>query len=150
MARRYLSEFDKGSHNVHLLYYHLVIVTKYRQHLLDEYACNRVICLFRILGRRYNINVEQAKGESDHIHFLLRADTHFSISKYIGSAKSFTARILKEEGYVTNCRKGSIWSPSYCLLTTGGAPIDVIRRYIENQGKKNCVPKGRSCVNRKI
>lgn len=143
MARRYLSEFDKGAHNVHLLYFHLVIVTKYRQPILDEYARNRVICLFKVLGRRYNIYVEQAKGESDHIHFLLRTDTYTTLSKFVGASKSFTSRILKEEGYRTTCKRGAIWSPSYCLLTTGGAPIDVIRRYIENQGKKRKAPRSR-------
>lgn len=138
MARRYLQEFDKGAHNVHLLYYHLVIVTKYRQKILDTSAINRVISIFKGIGNldEYNVVVEQAQGEPDHIHFLLRVNTSTRLSKFIGVCKSLSSRVLKEEGYLVTCsRSGAVWSPSYCLLTTGGAPIDVIRRYIEGQGK---------------
>lgn len=149
MARRYLQEFDSGCHNVHLLYYHLVIVTKYRQKILDTSAINRVISIFRGIGNleKYNVAVEQAQGEPDHIHFLLRADTFSCLSKFVGVCKSLSSRVLKEEGYlVTRSRCGAVWSPSYCLLTTGGAPIDVIRRYIEKQGRRKApAEKAEAC-----
>lgn len=138
MARRYLNEFDSGAHSKYLMYGHLVIVTKYRRPMLyDESVRTRVIGLFRVLGKKYDVIVEQAKGEEDHIHFLLRYKPTTNIPKYIGVCKSMSSRILKEEfpeieGY---SRKGALWSASYCLLSTGGAPIDIIRQYIENQGK---------------
>lgn len=137
MARRYLKEFDAGAHSKYLMYAHLVIVTKYRDKILDEAVLTRVIGLFTVLGKKYDVKVEQAKGELDHVHFLLNYKPTSDLPKYIGVAKSMTSRVCKEE-FALNVmsRKGALWSPSYCLLTTGGAPIDVIRRYIERQGKK--------------
>lgn len=136
MARRYLEDFDAGAHSKFLLYYHLVIVTKYRQKILDFFAIRSVVAIFKNLGKRYGVTVETSQGEKDHIHFLITAKPTSDLPKYIGACKSFASRILKEEGVQTENRKGAIWSPSYCLLTTGGAPIDVIRRYIERQGQK--------------
>lgn len=137
MARRYLDEFDKGAHSVYLLYGHLVFVTKYRQDILDAKASARVIGIFRLLGKKHGVILEEAKGETDHIHFLIRYKPTTNISQFICSVKSMTSRILKAENLVrTNSDKGAVWSPSYCLLSTGGAPIDIIRKYIENQGKK--------------
>lgn len=137
MARRYLREFDSGAHSKYLLYSHLVIVTKYRDAILDEAIRERVIGIFRVLGKRYDVKIEQAKGEPDHIHFLLNYKPTTDLPKYIGSCKSMSSRLIKEEFNLSiRSSKGALWSPSYCLLTTGGAPIDVIRRYIERQGKK--------------
>ena len=137
MARRYLPEFDSGSHSKFLMYAHLVIVTKYRDKILTDAIRTRVIGIFRVLGKRYGVKVESAQGEVDHIHFLLNYRPTSDLPKYIGSCKSMSSRLVKEEFDLTvRCRRGALWSPSYCLLTTGGAPIDVIRRYIERQGQK--------------
>lgn len=136
MARRFLEDFDNGAHSKYLLYYHLVIVTKYRQKILDFPAIRSVIAIFKNLGKRYGVTVETSQGEADHIHFLITAKPTADLPKYIGVCKSFASRILKDEGVQTASKKGAIWSPSYCLLTTGGAPIDIIRRYIERQGVK--------------
>jgi len=138
MARRYLQDFDVGAHSKYLMYGHLVIVTKYRYKILTEDLRRRVIALFTILGKRHGVTIEQAKGDADHIHFLLRYKPTTNIPKFIGSAKSFSSRVIREENSELRkiFTKSGIWSPSYCLLTTGGAPIDIIRRYIERQGKK--------------
>ncbi len=133
MARRYLEEFDSGAHSKFLLYFHLVIVTKYRQKILSGYH-REVIAIFKNIGKRYGVQIETAQGEADHIHFLLNAKPTSDLPKYIGVCKSFSSRILKEAGLLTKSITGAVWSPSYCLLTTGGAPIDIIRRYIERQG----------------
>ena len=136
-ARRYLPEFDSGAHSKYLMYGHLVIVTKYRDKILTPAMRLRVAGIFRVLGKRHGVKVEASEGEADHIHFLLNYKPTTDLPKYIGSCKSMSSRLVKEEFDLTvRCRKGALWSPSYCLLTTGGAPIDVIRRYIERQGKK--------------
>ncbi len=137
MARRYLPEFDSGAHSKFLMYAHLVIVTKYRDKILTDAIRTRVIGIFRVLGKRHGVKVESAQGEVDHIHFLLNYRPTSDLPKYIGSCKSMSSRLVKEEFDLNvRSRRGALWSPSYCLLTTGGAPIDVIRRYIERQGQK--------------
>ena len=136
MSRRFLPEFDSGAHSKYLMYFHLVIVTKYRQKILDFFAVRSVIGIFKNLGKRYGVTVETSQGEEDHIHFLITAKPTSDLPKYIGVCKSFSSRVLKQEGLRTRSKSGAIWSPSYCLLTTGGAPIDVIRQYIERQGRR--------------
>lgn len=137
MSRRYLAEFDAGAHSKYLMYAHLVIVTKYRDKILNEKINLRVIGIFNVMGKKYGVIIDEAKGEDDHIHFLLNFKPTTDITKYIGVCKSMSSRLVKEEFELSvRSRKGSLWSPSYCLLTTGGAPIDIIKKYIENQGRK--------------
>ena len=74
----------------------------------------------------------------DHVHVLFRAQPKTELSKFINAYKSASSRLLKQEFPGIRCKlwKEYFWSRSFCLLTTGGAPIEVIRKYIENQGEK--------------
>lgn len=139
MARRYLKEFNKGAHSVYLLYYHLVVVTKYRAKVLREPVRNRTIHLFNYIAKEYDITLEQFGGEEDHLHFLFYAKPTSDIVGFIKAFKGYSSlRLKKEFDLKINVKAGdnkSLWSSGYCLLTTGGAPIDVIKRYIENQGR---------------
>lgn len=136
MARRYLKDFDKGAHSVYLLYYHLVVVVKYRRKVItDEYAEVIKDTLFNI-GERFNVGLVEFNGESDHIHALLNATPSTNMSQFIGQFKGRSSHdLLKQFPEIKDKigRDGVFWSPSYCLLTTGGAPIDVIKQYITSQ-----------------
>ena len=72
------------------------------------------------------------------MHILFRAQPKTELSKFINAYKSASSRLLKQEYPRIRQKlwKEYFWSRSFCLLTTGGAPIEVIRRYIENQGRK--------------
>ena len=74
----------------------------------------------------------------DHVHGLFRAQTKSELSKFIDAYKSASSRLLKQEFPQSRQKlwKEYFWSRSFCLLTTGGAPIEVVRRYIENQGRR--------------
>ena len=89
-------DLDNNNHSVFLMYYHLVLVVKYRRKVIDE-------------------------------------------SKFINAYKSASSRLIKKE--YPQIRKylwkEYFWSRSYCLLTTGGAPNEVIKKYIESQGEKH-------------
>lgn len=74
----------------------------------------------------------------DHVHVLFRAQPKSELSKFINAYKSASSRLLKQEFPQIRQKlwKEYFWSRSFCLLTTGGAPIEVVRRYIENQGRR--------------
>ena len=74
----------------------------------------------------------------DHVHVLFRAQPKSELSKFINAYKSASSRLLKQEYPQIRQKlwKEYFWSRSFCLLTTGGAPIEMIRKYIENQGEK--------------
>lgn len=74
----------------------------------------------------------------DHVHVLFRAQPKSELSKFINAYKSASSRLLKQEYPQIRQKlwKEYFWSRSFCLLTTGSTPIEVIRKYIENQGEK--------------
>lgn len=136
MARRYLRDFDHGSHSVYMLYYHLVFCVKYRKKVLNDKIIEVFKSSFIDISRRFDVRLEAINGEPDHIHMMITTKPTTRMSEFIGQLKGRTSHdILKEFPNIKNIigRDGVLWSPSYCLLTTGGAPIEVIRKYIERQ-----------------
>ncbi len=77
--------------------------------------------------------------DKDHIHILFKAHPNSEISKFINSYKSASSRLLKKEYPMIREKlwKEYFWSRSFCLLTTGGAPIEIIKKHIESQGEKH-------------
>ncbi|WP_003542064.1 IS200/IS605 family transposase [Desulfotomaculum nigrificans] len=131
-------KLDTNSHSVFLLTYHLVMVVKYRRKVIDDRIANRIKEIGEYIGQNYNITFIEYNHDQDHIHVLFKAHPNSQISKYINAFKSASSRLIKKEyPEVRNCLwKEYFWSQSFCLLTTGGAPIEVIKKYIETQGEK--------------
>ena len=82
--------------------------------------------------------MDKVDHDVDHVHVMFRAQPKSELSKFINAYKSASSRLLKKEYPQIRERlwKEAFWSQSFCLLTAGGAPIDVIRNYIETQGEK--------------
>lgn len=95
--------------------------------------------IFEYIAPKYGIAVEEWNHDVDHVHVLFRAQPKTELSKFINAYKSASSRLLKQEFPGIRCKlwKEYFWSRSFCLLTTGGAPVEVIRKYIENQGEKS-------------
>ena len=94
--------------------------------------------IFERIAPTYGITLEEWNHDVDHVHMLFRAQPKTELSKFICAYKSASSRLLKKEFHEIRRKlwKEFFWSRSFCLLTTGGAPIEVIRRYIESQGQK--------------
>ena len=129
---------DSNNHSVFLMHYHLVLVIKYRRNVLNHEVSNRGKEIFQYIAPNYNITLMEWNHDADHVHILFKAHPNSELSKFINAYKSASSRLLKKEypEIRTALWKESFWSKSYCLLTTGGAPIDVIKKYIESQGEK--------------
>lgn len=117
--------------------YHLVLVIKYRKQVLNDNISNRLKEIFEYISPNYNIALEEWEHDKDHIHVLFKAHPNSELSKFINAYKSASSRLIKKDFPTIRQKlwKEYFWSRSYCLITTGGATIDVIRKYIENQGK---------------
>ena len=140
MEIRYsLTEYDKNQHSVYLLYYHLVLVVKYRRKVFDEAVSLRAKEIFSYIAPSYGITLEEWNHDEDHVHVMFRAKPATEISRFINAYKSASSRLLKKEYPEIRNKlwKEYFWSRSFCLITAGGAPIEVIREYIESQGEKN-------------
>jgi len=132
-------QLDGNNHSVFLMYYHLVLVIKYRRKVLDDSVTDRAREIFEYIAPNYNITLMEWNHDMDHVHILFKAHPNSELSKFINAYKSASSRLLKKEFPEISNKlwKEYFWSRSFCLLTTGGAPIDVIKKYIESQGEKH-------------
>lgn len=131
-------ELDTNNHSVFLLNYHLVLVIKYRRKVINNDISDRLKEIFEYICPKYRIELEEWNHDKDHIHILFRGQPNTEISKFVNAYKSASSRLIKKEFEVIRKQlwKEYFWSRGYCLLTTGGATIDVVRKYIENQQLK--------------
>ena len=132
-------KLDNNAHSVFLLYYHLVLVVKYRRQVFDDRISNRAKEIFAYIAPNYNITLQEWNHEKDHVHILFKAHPKSEISKFINAYKSASSRLIKKEFPQIRQKlwKEQFWRQSFCLLTTGGAPVEVIKAYIESQGEKH-------------
>lgn len=131
-------DLDSNAHSVFLLCYHLVLVVKYRRRIFDDNISKRAKEIFEYISPNYNITLQEWNYDADHIHIIFKAHPKSEISKFINAYKSASSRLLKKEfpEIKTKLWKENFWSQSFCLLTTGGAPIEVIEKYIQGQNEK--------------
>ena len=131
-------ELDDNNHSAFLMYYHLVLVVKYRRKVIDKDISNRLKEIFEYIAPNYNITIVEWNDDIDHVHVLFKGHPNTELSKFINAYKSASSRLIKKEfpQIRTKLWKEYFWSRSFCLLTTGGVTIDVIKSYIERQGEK--------------
>ncbi|AYF55208.1 IS200/IS605 family transposase [Clostridium botulinum C] len=131
-------QLDTNNHSVFLLHYHLVLVIKYRREVINNDISTRLKEIFEKISPNYNIIIEEWEHDNNHVHVLFKAHPNSELSKFINAYKSASSRLIKKEFPQIRQKlwKEYFWSRSYCLLTTGGSPIEVIKKYIENQGTK--------------
>ncbi len=132
-------KLDSNAHSVFLLHYHLILVVKYRRQVFEDNISDRAKEIFEYIAPNYNITLQEWNYDKDHVHILFKAHPNTQISKFINAYKSASSRLLKKEFPQMKQKlwKEYFWSQSFCLLTTGGAPIEVIKNYIENQGQED-------------
>ena len=129
---------ENNNHSVFSLNYHLVLVVKYRREVIDDTISCRLREMFEYIQPAYNITLKEWNHDKDHIHVLFSAHPKSELSKFINAYKSASSRLIKKEYPKIRQKlwKEFFWSRSFCLISTGGAPIEVIRKYIESQGER--------------
>ena len=130
-------KLDTNAHSVFMLWYHLILVTKYRRRVFNDEVSNRAKDIFEYIASNYHVTLIEWNHDSDHVHILFRSHPKTELSKFINAYKSASSRLIKQEFESVRKQlwKSYFWSQSFCLLTSGGAPIEVIKQYIESQGE---------------
>ncbi|HOD98890.1 MAG TPA: IS200/IS605 family transposase [Syntrophales bacterium] len=129
------SEIRSGRHCVFNLHVHLVFVTKYRKRVFEKDHYVTMETIFKKVCKDFDAELIEVDGESDHVHLLISYPPKVSVSKLVNSLKGVSARLLKKH-HPHLCPwywKDVLWSPSYFAASCGGAPISIIRQYIEQQ-----------------
>jgi len=131
------SEFRTGRHCVFQLHAHLVFVTKYRKKIFTKPILQRMKIIFESICADFETTLKEMEGETDHVHLLVEYPPKISLSKLVNSLKGVSSRILRKECPTLHKHywKGVLWSPSYFAASCGGAPLDIIKHYIQSQAK---------------
>ena len=130
------SEFRAGRHVVFKLQVHLVFVPKYRKSCITARVADRLREAFETVCADFECELLEFGHEPDHVHLLVAYPPKVALSKLVNSLKGVSARRLRQDSWpeVTRALRGdAFWSPSYCAVSCGGAPLEVVRRYVENQ-----------------
>ena len=129
------SEIRHGRHCVFQLHVHLVFVTKYRYRIFDGDAITRLRTIFTNVCNDFEAQLVEMDGEDNHVHLLVNYPPKHSISALVNSLKGVSSRLLRLERPDLTRRywKGVLWSPSYFAASCGGAPIGILKAYIEQQ-----------------
>lgn len=126
-------------HSVSELYYHLILVTKYRKPVITDDICDKLKEIFHNISPSYGITIIEFNHDTDHVHILFKAKPVTELSKFINAYKSASSRLIKKE--CPEIRKHlweeMFWSRSYYLATTGGVRLDVLEKYIQAQGEQS-------------
>ena len=130
-------KLDTNNHSVFSLHYHLVMCIKYRRKVINDSISDRLKDIFVDIAPNYCVELLEWNHDIDHVHLLFKAKPNTEISKLLNAYKSASSRRIKNEfpSIRKHLWKEYFWSKSYCLVTTGGAPLEVVKQYIENQGK---------------
>ena len=125
-----------GRHCAFDLHVHLVFVTKYRRRVFNTEILNDLKEIFSDVCKDFDSKLIEFDGEKDHVHLLVNYQPKTSVSKLVNSLKGVSSRLIKKDHsqHISQFLwKNSLWSPSYFAGSCGGAPIDIIRKYIEQQ-----------------
>ena len=130
------TDIRRGRHCVFLMHVHLVFVTRYRRQIFDHDATEKLRTYFSNVCADFEAELVEMDGEPDHVHLLINYPPKLAISSLVNSLKGVSGRLLRRDRPDIAVRyyyKGVLWSPGYFASSCGGAPISVIRQYIEQQ-----------------
>ena len=129
------SDFRRGRRCVFALHVHLVFVAKYRRHVFDGAAIEELRGIFTKVCADFDAELRACDGEDDHVHLLIEYPPKVAISALVNSLKGVSSRLLRQRrpDVARGYWKGVLWSPSYFAASCGGAPLSIVRHYVEQQ-----------------
>lgn len=124
--------YRHGRHCVFLLHIHLIFVTKYRRDVFKDEHIEALKGIFNRLCEELNITLKECDGEDDHIHLLIEYPPTSDLIRIVKTLKACSSREMRKR-YFLKTHKNHLWSRSYFASSCGGAPLNIIKEYIENQ-----------------
>ena len=134
------NDIRHGRSCVFLMHTHLVFVTKYRRGVFTKEILDDLREIFSDVCTNFEAELVEFDGEDDHVHLLVNYPPKVAVSNLVNSLKGVSSRLIRKKKYPTISKKlwgGALWSPSYFAGSCGGAPISIIRQYIEQQKTPN-------------
>ncbi len=128
-----MSKYKSNNNVVYSCKYHVVWCPKYRRKVLINSVDTRLKEILKDVATEFESEIIEMEIMPDHVHLLVEVDPQFGIAKLIRYFKGRSSRILRSEFLWLKSRLPTLWTNSYFVSTVGGAPISIIKQYIENQ-----------------
>ena len=133
-------EYEHGNRNKYLLRYHLILVCKYRRHLLSANNISSDMKIFaKTISNKHYVLIHYMEVDKDHLHMMIETTPSINLSDYIRTLKSYTTFHIwkKYSPYLSKCfwKEKTFWSDGYFISSIGEVSSDTLKHYIENQGK---------------
>ena len=129
-------EIRQGRYCVFALHVHLVFVTKYRRGVFKAEHMAAMQNIMASICKGFEAQLVEFNGEADHVHLLVNYPPKVALSTLVNSLKGVSSRLMRKEYgdfHPWLKRRGVLWSPSYFAASCGGAPIEILRQYIQQQ-----------------
>ena len=129
-------KYKSNNNVVYSCKYHVVWCVKYRRKLLHDDIEIRLKEIVKDVCRERRSELMEVECDQDHIHILVEVDPQYGIHKLVKQIKGRSSRLLRQEFGILRTKLPTLWTNSYFVSTVGGAPLTVIKRYIEEQKLK--------------
>jgi putative transposase len=133
------NQLRKSAHAVFKLQFHIIFVTKYRKNVINKAILDKLQEVFSRVCEKRKCELLEFNGEENHVHLLVDAHPDNNISQMVSSLKSASSRIIRKEfeeylkQFYWKKEDPSFWTDAYCIISSGGAPLNIIREYIQSQ-----------------
>ncbi len=133
------NQLRKGAHAIFKIQFHIIFVTKYRKNVINKAILDKLQQVFSRVCEKRKCELLEFNGEENHVHLLVDAHPDNNISQMVSSLKSASSRIIRKEfeeylkQFYWKKEDPSFWTDAYCIISSGGAPLNIIREYIQSQ-----------------
>ena len=126
-------KYKSNNNVVYSCKYHIIWCPKYRRKVLVGDVEIRLKELIYEIAEELKVDIIEVETDKDHVHLLAEVDPQFGVNTFIRRVKGRTSRVLRDEFPHLRKRIPTLWTNSYFVSTVGGAPLEIIKQYIENQ-----------------
>ncbi len=128
-----IKQYKSNNNIVYSCKYHVVWCPKYRRKILTGDIDKRLKEIIFEKCKQLKSEIIELEIMPDHVHLLVEVDPQFGIHKFVKNIKGYTSRILRQEFKELKTKLPTLWTNSYFVSTVGGAPLSIIKQYIESQ-----------------
>lgn len=128
-----MANYKSNKNVVYSCKYHVVWCPKYRRKVLVEGIDDRLKTIIQDCSEELLCEVIEMEIMPDHVHLLLEVDPQLGIHRVVKTIKGRSSRLLRQEFPILKRKLPCLWTNSYFVATVGGAPLAIVKQYIENQ-----------------
>ena len=128
-----MDEIKSNSNVVYRCHYHVVWCPKYRRRVIERDVDTRLKEIIREVCAERRCEIVEMETLPDHVHLLVSVDPQYGIHRLVKQVKGRSSRVLRQEFPALKSRLPTLWTNSYFVATVGGAPLEIVKQYVENQ-----------------